>query len=208
MLASRPKVGQAILNVVQVILPPVSYVRLVYMAKLTTSLLSILAVLVLALTMFAQTKAGKSKILQPQMTPAADGGTYKAPMGKLGDKPAQPWSATTIGASVDGKPNPGAAKTVVGEIVDFSCYLQVGKHGDKHRDCAQKCFRNGQPIGLLTEDGGLYMLMEEEHDPRRDGMGVFRQAAIDHAGHIMEVTGTASSVNGFNALYVHGFLKK
>lgn len=208
MLASRPKVGQAILNVVQVILPPVSYVRLVYMAKLTTSLLSILAVLALALTMFAQTKAGKSKILQPQMTPAADGGTYKAPMGKLGDKPAQPWSATTIGASVDGKPNPGAAKTVVGEIVDFSCYLQVGKHGDKHRDCAQKCFRNGQPIGLLTEDGGLYMLMEEEHDPRRDGMGVFRQAAIDHAGHIMEVTGTASSVNGFNALYVHGFLKK
>ena len=52
------------------------------------------------------------------------------------------------------------------------------------------------------------MLMEEEHDPRRDGMGVFRQAAIDHAGHIMEVTGTASSVNGFDALYVRGFLKK
>ena len=75
-------------------------------------------------------------------------------MGKLGDKPDQPWSATTIGASVNGKPNPGATvKTVVGEIVDFSCYLEVGKHGDKHRDCAQKCFRNGQPIGLLTEVG-------------------------------------------------------
>jgi len=178
------------------------------MAKLTTSLLSLLALLALALTVFAQTKAGKSKILQPQMTPAADGGTYKAPMGKLGEKAAEPWSATTIGASVDGKPNTGSTKTVIGEIVDFSCYLQVGKHGDKHRDCAQKCFRNGQPIGLLTEDGGLYMLMEEEHDPRRDGMGAFRTAAIDHAGHIMEVTGTASSVNGFNALYVRGFLKK
>ena len=186
----------------------VTYVKLVCMAKLTTSLLSLLAMLVLALTMFAQTKAGKSKILQPQMTPAADGGTYKQPMGKLGEKAAEPWSATTLGASVDGKPNPGTVKTVVGEIVDFSCYLEVGKHGDKHRDCAQKCFRNGQPIGLLTADGGLYMLMEEEHDPRRDGMGVFRQAAIDHAGHIMEVTGTASSVNGFNALYVRGFLKK
>ena len=175
----------------QVILSPVSYVRLVYMAKLTTSLLSLLAMLALALTMFAQTKAGKSKILQPQMTAAADGGTYTQPMGKLGDKSADPWSATTIGASVDGKPNPGTVKTVVGEIVDFSCYLEVGKHGDKHRDCAQKCFRNGQPIGLLTADGGLYMLMEEEHDPRRDGMAAFRQAAIDHAAHIMEVTGTA-----------------
>ena len=178
------------------------------MAKLTTTLLSLLAMLALALTMFAQNKAGKPKILQPLMTPAADGGTYQRPMGKLGEKSAEAWSATTVGASVDGKPNPGAAKTVVGEIVDFSCYLQVGKHGDKHRDCAQKCFRNGQPIGLLTEDGGLYMLMEEEHDPRRDSMGVFRQAAIDHAGHIMEVTGTASSVNGFNALFVRGFLKK
>jgi hypothetical protein len=50
--------------------------------------------------------------------------------------------------------------------------------------------------------------MEEEHDPRRDGMTAFRQAAVDHAAHIMEVTGTASSVNGFNALYVRGFLKK
>ena len=113
-----------------------------------------------------------------------------------------------MGASVDNKPNPGTPKTVVGEIVDFSCYLEVGKHGEKHRDCAQKCFRNGQPIGLLAQDGSLYMLMEEEHDPRRDGLTSFRQAAIDHAAHIMEVTGTASSVNGFNALYVRGFIKK
>lgn len=180
------------------------------MAKLITGVLSFLAVLALAIIMSAQdnAKGGKSKILQPQMTVAADGGTYKAPMGKLGDKPSDLWSATTLGASVDGKPNAGSVKTVVGEIVDFSCYLEVGKHGEKHRDCAQKCFRNGQPIGLLTADGGLYMLMEEEHDPRRDGMGTFRTAAIDHAGHIMEVTGTASSVNGFNALYVRGFLKK
>ena len=178
------------------------------MAKFTTTLLSLLALLALALTMFAQTKAGKSKILQPQMTPAADGGTYKAPMGKLGEKAAEPWSATTLGASVDGKPNAGSTKTVVGEIVDFSCYLQVGKHGDKHRDCAQKCFRNGQPIGLLTEDGGLYMLMEEEHDPRRDGQTDFRKAATDHVAHIMEVSGTESSHGGYKALYVTGFLKK
>jgi hypothetical protein len=180
------------------------------MAKLITSVLSFLAVLALAVTVSAQdkAKASKSKILQPQMTVAADGGTYKMPAGKWGEQSKEPWSATTIGASVDGKPNPGTVRTVTGEIVDFSCYLQVGKHGDKHRDCAQKCFRNGQPIGLLTENGDLYMLMEEEHDPRRDGMGVFRQAAIDQAGHIMQVSGTASSVNGFNALYVRGFLKK
>src|SRR6185437_13080682 len=111
------------------------------------------------------TPAKKSKILQPQMT--AETGSYAAPAGKMGDAVTQPWSSTTVGAAVDGKPNPGgAASTKVGEIVDFSYYLQVGKHGEKHRGCAQKCFQNGQPIGLLTQDGTLYMLMEEEHDPR------------------------------------------
>jgi hypothetical protein len=166
------------------------------------------AALTLAVTLPAQDKAAAktSRILQPQLNPE---GGFKNAMGKMGEKAAEPWSATTIGASVDGKPNAGArVVTVVGEIVDFSCYLQVGKHGDKHRDCAQKCFRNGQPIGLLTEDGTLYMLMEEEHDPRRDGMGIFRQAATDHAGHVMEVTGTRFSHNGYNALFVRGFLKK
>ena len=166
--------------------------------------LAAVVTLTVAVQMPAQNK-GKSKILQPQMNPE---GGFKNVMGKMGDPSTEPWSATTMGASVDGKPNPGKVTTITGEIVDFSCYLQVGKHGDKHRDCAQKCFRNGQPIGLMTEDGTLHMLMEEEHDPRRDGMGIFRQAAIDHAGHVMEVTGTQSTYNGFNALYVKGFLKK
>jgi len=175
------------------------------MAKFISVAISSLAVLLLAATMGAQSKSG---ILQPQMTVGKDKGTYKAPMAKLGEKSNNLWSATTLGASVDGKPNAGTSRTVVGEIIDFSCYLEVGKHGEKHVDCAQKCFRAGQPIGLLAQDGTMYMLMEEEHDPRRDGMGIFRQAAIDHAGHIMEVSGTATTINGFNALYVRGFMKK
>jgi hypothetical protein len=173
------------------------------MAKFISAVSSVCALLALAAVLFAQ---GNSGILQPQMT--VEKGSYKTPFGKLGENPAAPWSATTIGASVDGKPNGGAVKTVVGEIVDFSCYLQVGKHGEKHRDCAQKCLRAGQPIGLLTENGDMYMLMEEEHDPRRDGKGTFREAAVAETGHIMQVTGTASTVRGYNALYVRGFLKK
>lgn len=173
--------------------------------ELTSAILNALALLGLAVTVFAQ---GKGGILQPQMTVEKGKGTYKEPMGKLGEKTLQPWTATTFGASVDGKPNTGAIKTVVGEIIDFSCYLQVGKHGEKHRDCAQKCFKAGQPIGLLTADGDIYILMEEEHDPRRNGLGTFRDAAIEHTGHIMEVSGTASTVRGFQALYVQGFTKK
>ncbi|MEP7352685.1 MAG: hypothetical protein ABI824_05590 [Acidobacteriota bacterium] len=176
------------------------------MVKLSSTLFNtVLGLAALTVTLLAQSKSG---ILQPQMTVAEGKGTYKQPLGALGEKSATPWSATTLGASVDGKPNTGATKTVVGEIIDFSCYLEIGKHGGKHVDCAQKCFRAGQPIGLLTADGSLYMLMEEEHDPRRDGMGIFRDAAIEHAGHIMQVSGTVTTVRGINALYVRGFMKK
>jgi hypothetical protein len=145
-------------------------------------------------------------VLHPQMTP--EKGTFDKPEGKVGQKTDNPWSVTTVAAAVDGKPLPGKVVTVVGEIVDMSCYLQVGKHGAKHRDCGQKCLRNGQPIGLLAKDGTLYWLMEEEHDPRRDGLTNFRQAAIDQMAYVMEVTGTLSEVSGQKAIFVTGYLKK
>ncbi|MFN0168713.1 MAG: hypothetical protein ACKV22_19995 [Bryobacteraceae bacterium] len=160
----------------------------------------------LALASFVYGQAKKAAILQPQMK--VETGSYAAPAGKLGEKPAQAWSATTVGAAVDGKANPAKVATLVGEIVDFSCYLQIGKHGEKHRACGQKCFRAGQPIGLLTADGSLYMLMEEEHDPRRDGLTNFREAATEHVAHIMEVNGTLAQHAGVKALYVTGYLKK
>ncbi len=150
----------------------------------------------------------KYPILQPEMT--VEGSSYSKPMGKFGGKAAEPWTATTVGAAVDGKTNPGKVTTLVGEIIDFSCYLQIGKHGEKHRTCGQKCVQSGQPVGLLLEDGSVVMLMEEEHDPRRDGetMTDFRKAASDHMAHIMEVTGTTSTHAGVTALYVQGFVKK
>jgi hypothetical protein len=152
--------------------------------------------------------AGAKDILFPQMTP--EKGTFEKPAGKLGQKPKSdaPWSITTVAAAVDGKPLPGKVVSLVGEIIDLSCYLQLGKHGTKHRDCGQKCLKAGMPIGLLTKDGKVYQLMEEEHDPRRDGLTNFRQAAIENMAYVMEVSGTLSEVEGQRALFVRGFVKK
>jgi len=152
--------------------------------------------------------SGGSATLHPEMTVAPDAGTYEKPMGTLGEKPSEPWTATTIAAGVDKKPEPGHPITVTGEIIDMSCYLQLGKHGEKHASCGKKCLQNNQPIGLLTKNGTVYMLMEEEHDPRRDGQTGFRQQAIDHFAHIMEVTGTETSHGGFKAIYVQGYVNK
>jgi hypothetical protein len=164
----------------------------------------ILAVSVTVLAAFALS-AQDGKILHPEMTVST--GTWDKPAATIGTKPSMPWTATTTAAGVDQKPQPGKEITVVGEIVDFSCYLQLGKHGEKHRACGQKCVQNGQPIGLLTQKGELYMLMPEEHDPRRDGGVDAKASASEHMGHIVEVNGTEASVGAYHGIYVQGLTK-
>jgi hypothetical protein len=165
--------------------------------------------LVAAMGLTAQEKkaAPKSGILHPEMT--VENGTWDKPMASIGTKPeaSAPWTSTSVAAGVNSKPETGKPITVVGEIVDFSCYIQLGKHGEKHRSCGQKCVQNGQPIGLLTRTGGLYMLMPEEHDPRRDGGVDAKASASDHMGHIVTVNGTEASVGGYRAIYVQGLTK-
>ena len=115
---------------------------------------------------------------------------------------------TTVTSSINGQPVKGEPITVTGEVIDLSCYLQVGKHGEKHKDCGQKCARNGQPIGVLLEDGTTYMVMDEEHDPRRDGLTELRKQLIDNMANVVKVHGTLSNVEGQKAIYVQGSVKK
>ena len=186
------------------------------MSKFSTTILCAISAIALTAALSAQDpekkapakKPTSSAVLHPEMTVAPDAGSYDKPDGTLGDKPSEVWTATTIAAGVDKKPQAGKIVTVTGEIVDLSCYLQLGKHGDKHKSCGTKCLQANQPIGLLAKDGTIYMLMEEDHDPRRDGQTNMRQAAIDHFAHIMEVTGTEASHGGYKAIFVQGFVKK
>jgi hypothetical protein len=147
-----------------------------------------------------QEKSNKG-LLQPGMEPTG-GWTSQGEVGKKGE---QTWTSTTVAAGVDQKPLAGKQTSVTGEIIDLSCYLQLGKHGDKHASCGKKCIANGQPIGVVTKAGQVYMLMEEEHDPRRDGQTSFRKFAGDNFAKVMTVTGTETTVNGIKAIYVQGY---
>lgn len=174
--------------------------------KRKTQALLVAALAALSLTAQDSKKdPSKPAILHPEM--AVVTGTYDKPAAILGVKAAEPWTATTIEAAVNKTPNAGKPVTVVGEIVDFSCYLQLGKHGEAHRPCGQKCVQNGQPIGLLAKDGTLYVLMPEEHHPRRDGGVDAKASASEHMGHIVEVNGTESAVNGQRAIFVQGLTR-
>jgi hypothetical protein len=158
--------------------------------------------------LFAGILLAQTAVLHPEMTVAPDAGTSAKPAGDLGEKPAKTWTDTTVAAGVDKKPQPGHVVTVTGEIIDLSCYIQLGKHGEKHKACGTKCIQNNQPVGLLTKTGAVYMLMAEEHDPRRDGQTTFQQHAVDNFAKIVQVSGTEASVGGYKAIYVQGFVNK
>ncbi|MBI4313871.1 MAG: hypothetical protein HY594_03555 [Candidatus Omnitrophica bacterium] len=118
------------------------------------------------------------------------------------------WTQTTVGAAKTPEEQAilqkGKVATVTGEVVDVSCYLQLGKKGQGHIACGAGCIRNGMPIGLLTEKNELYFVFPEEHDPRRGGTVSIREFFADRVGQPATVTGLLVEQNGHRALFVPG----
>ncbi len=90
--------------------------------------------------------------------------------------------ATTLNAQTDG--------TWKGEIVDMSCYISSGAKGADHAECAKSCVKSGQPMGLLTEDGKLYLLAKDRGDDSP------YEELKDLAGEQAEVKGTMTERDG------------
>jgi len=86
--------------------------------------------------------------------------------------------------------------TVQGEIVDLACYLSKGSRGPSHRVCAQKCAERGIPIGVLTDDGNVFLLLEDhsDEDPYEDAKKL--------AGDRAEVKGKKFSKPGIVGIVV------
>ncbi len=79
-------------------------------------------------------------------------------------------------------------QTVKGEIVDMMCYLDHGAKGDKHADCAQTCIKSGGPVGLLTSDNQLYLVIGE-HKPMNDKLAELASKTVTLKGKVVERNG-------------------
>ncbi len=116
------------------------------------------------------------------------------------------WSATTVEAANNDVAKDflkkGKPATISGEVVDVSCYLQLGKRGEKHIDCGSKCVQNGQPIGIVDDNGKLTLVMVEEHHPRRDGQLSIRDKFAALMGKQARVEGMLTETEGNAALFV------
>ena len=54
---------------------------------------------------------------------------------------------------------------VQGEIIDMACYMAKGAKGASHKACAVLCAKKGVPIGILTDAGEVYLLLDDHNDP-------------------------------------------
>jgi len=86
--------------------------------------------------------------------------------------------------------------TVKGEIVDLACYLSKGSKGKRHKTCAELCAKKGMPLGVLTDAGDVYLLIEDHDDP-----GPY-DAVKGLAGEQAEVSGKKFTKGGVQSILV------
>jgi hypothetical protein len=72
-------------------------------------------------------------------------------------------------------------KTIKGEVVDLMCYLD-------HADCAQTCIKGGGPVGILTGNNELYLIIGE-HKPLNDQLAPLAAKIITVKGKVVERDG-------------------
>ena len=79
-------------------------------------------------------------------------------------------------------------QTISGEVVDLMCYLDHGAKGEKHKGCAKKCIEHGGPVGLLTADGQLYLVVGE-HQPLNKELAPKAAETVTLKGKVVERNG-------------------
>jgi len=91
-----------------------------------------------------------------------------------------------------------AADSVTGEVVDLSCYLSHPHtgHGRSHRKCAETCAKKGLPMGLLTSEEKVFLLLEDHENPKGYA------DAIGKAAESITVEGTKVEVGGMAGIVV------
>jgi hypothetical protein len=96
-----------------------------------------------------------------------------------------------------------AADKVTGEVIDMSCYLHHPETstGGGHRKCAETCAKKGLPMGLLTAEKQVFLLLEDHDNPKAYA------AAIAKAAQQATVEGAKVSVSGVQGIVVESVVE-
>lgn len=66
-----------------------------------------------------------------------------------------------LGATPAAAQDQPAPETISGQVVDMTCYLNMGLKGADHKMCAEVCAKAGLQLGILGSDGQLYLATDK-----------------------------------------------
>jgi hypothetical protein len=89
---------------------------------------------------------------------------------------------------------------VTGEVLDMTCYIASNLSGPNHAECAKVCIRNGEPAGIKTQDGKVYLLTGEP------GQSINAKLA-EYAAQVVTIKGRQSVRDGFAQLQIEEIRK-
>lgn len=91
-----------------------------------------------------------------------------------------------------------AGDKVTGEVVDMSCYLHhpESSTGNSHKKCAETCAKKGLPMGILTDDKQVFVLLEDHENPKGYA------TALEGAATTITVEGTKVTQGGMSGIVV------
>jgi len=99
------------------------------------------------------------------------------------------------------RPVVGAQEILVtGEVLDMTCYIASNLSGPDHAECAKVCIRNGEPAGIKTQDGKVYLLTGEP------GQSINAKLA-EYAAQVVTIKGRQTVRDGFAQLQVEEIRK-
>lgn len=97
-------------------------------------------------------------------------------------------AAVLAGLCLPGSDARAEDQTVTGEVVNLMCYLDHGAKGEKHSSCATTCISKGGPVGLLTSDDQLYLVIGD-HKPLNDKLAALAAKTVTLKGKVVEKHG-------------------
>lgn len=98
----------------------------------------------------------------------------------------------------------GEEITIRGEFIDTWCYFSGvmggpdAVQGTAHHTCAIWCSAGGIPVGMLAEDGTVYMILSIEGDDQNAS----GQRQLDLASHVATVDATLYARDGLNYITI------
>ena len=111
---------------------------------------------------------------------------------------------TLLCAPLSAQAAEGTRVQVSGEIIDTWCYYSgvMGSPdavvGSAHHTCALWCSAGGIPVGLLAEDGTVYMVLKVDQDAESAG----GDTMLNLAAHTVQADGMLYQRDGLNYLVV------